>query len=713
MKIYNQIGSKERLFEMIKNVNKIKLNEDFNTNASDILDIEFNGLKNQTLKVQQSNVQASDNKSYIELICIDEQGNVIDFNFEVEASEGDQDGVYNINGAKLLEFKFTNKAGSNTVSIDENGLAQFNSQHGNELVDVVSNYADFESGTPEIDESFTEVAKKIDSYPFGGTPRTMQTSKAYADEKPTNPKLRVKSPELEKYIDEDMQTSAAYADEKPTNPKLRVKSPELEKYVNEEESPVNNLPDNKVQIIKTAINNLKKSGKSSNTSEINVEIKRMLSSGEASLDEIANTTQTIDAAPTVDIKPMPDFSTKDISTKYYEELPPVTKFEVIQQALPITDKLFKSLGKNPQEASREEYADVLKRVATKMYQKHMTQMNEGDLEEGFGKNLTAGALMTAATLGGMNNQAQATPKFGDKLKAKIEKVGGGIQKTVDKVKDRVADFRTQGSGIQTEPSKGETSTQTYGRMSKEDGFGQGKSIDQSTAKKIALNNAQHNLARVATGNRTTVNANVNSTNITDEVTYRNKDTGEYTTYVVVTANAQNLREDDGMSFEPNGDEVEQLAQDNEMQNDNEESPLEFDPDQVLAGLRIEMEENPNPMEALEIVMGNLEENPEYYSVGDDEDNDVEKTEFNSEENPSTEFATDDTEDILLGFKQKGSMDEEMIGATGAKPVVNTEPAKYNQDSESKYREYQSKDFNTLPDNDKEEFFGLWQQFKDK
>ena len=677
MKIYNQIGSKDRLFEMMKNVNKVKLNEDFNANASDILDIEFNGLKNQTLKVQQSNVQASDNKSYVELVCLDEQGNVIDFNFEVEASEGDQDGVYNINGAKLLGFKFTNKAGSNTVSIDENGLAQFNSLHGNELVDVVSNYADFESGTPEIDESFVEIAKKIDSYPFGGTPRTMQTSKAYADEKPTNPKLRVKSPELNKYVDEG-------------------------------NLPVNDLPDNKIQIIKTAINNLETKGISKSmltTGEVNSEIQRMLSSGEASLDETTNTTQTVDTAPTVDIKSIPDFNTKDISTKYYEELPPVTKFEVIQQALPITDKLFKNLGRNPQEASREEYADVLKRVATKMYQKHMTQMNEsGDLEEGFGKNLAAGALMTAATMGDMNNQAQAAPHFGDKLKAKMEKVGGGVQKTIDNFKDRVANFRTQGGGIQTEPS--ETSTQTYERMSKEDGFGQGKSPDQSTAKKIALNNAQHNLARVATGNRTTVNANVNSTNITDEVTYRNKDTGEYTTYVVVTANVQNLREDDEMSFEPNGDEVEQLAQDNEIRNDNEESPLEFDPDQVLAGLKVEMEENPNPMEALEIVMGNLEEDPEYYVVGDDNVD-------GQEENPSTEFTTDDTEDILLGYKQKGDVDEEMIGATGAKPVVDTNTAKYDQDSERKYKEYQAKDFNSLPDNDKEEYFTLWQQFKDK
>ena len=467
MKIYNSVGSKNRLFEMMQNVNKVKLNEEFNTNASDVLDIEFNELKNNTLKVQQSNVQSNGDKSYVELNCLDEQGNKSIFRFEAEATEGDQEGVYDVNNIKLTEFQFTNNANSNTVTIDENGLAQFNSQHDNELLDVIGNYVDFESEQPEIDESFLEAAKKIDSYPFGGTPRTMQTANAYVDEKPTNPKLRVKSPELEQYVDEEMQTGKAYADEKPTNSNLRVKSPELEKYVNEESSPVDSLPDNKIQIIKTAIKNLtNKKGRpqySLTTSEINVEIQRMLASGEASLDEM------VDTIPNVDIKPMTNVNTKDISTKYYEKLPPVTKFEVIQQAKPITDKLFRNLGRNPLEASREEYADVLKRVASKMYETHLTQMNE------------------------------------------------------------------------------------------------------------------------------------------------------------------------------------------------EENGLDY-----------------------------------------------------PKENPSTEFATDDTEDILLGFKSKNvgdELDEDIVGSTGAQPIGTT--SNINQDSERRYKEYQTKDFNTLPDNDKEDYFTLWQQFKDK
>ena len=31
----------------------------------------------------------------------------------------------------------------------------------------------------------------------------------------------------------------------------------------------------------------------------------------------------------------------------------------------------------------------------------------------------------------------------------------------------------------------------------------------------------------------------------------------------------------------------------------------------------------------------------------------------------------------------------------------------------KYQEYQTKDYNSLSDNEKEEYFGLWNKFKDK
>jgi hypothetical protein len=185
----------------------------------------------------------------------------------VVAEQGDQDGVYNINDAELTSFKYTNIKNNVDVSITSDGLAEFNAQHKNEIVNIASEYADFESpeeklgnlsegldgefddeleladyvmskygfsedeatvfaydyaneyvfpattveveefynklmSNAHLDEKYEEAIKKIDSYPFGGTPRTMKKSEDYGDNQPTNPDLRVKSNELNKFIDE-------------------------------------------------------------------------------------------------------------------------------------------------------------------------------------------------------------------------------------------------------------------------------------------------------------------------------------------------------------------------------------------------------------------------------------------------------------------------------------------------------------------------------
>ena len=47
-------------------------------------------------------------------------------------------------------------------------------------------------------------AIKKESNPFGGGSEKLQTGKGYADEKPTNDSVRVKSPELDKFVQEDV-----------------------------------------------------------------------------------------------------------------------------------------------------------------------------------------------------------------------------------------------------------------------------------------------------------------------------------------------------------------------------------------------------------------------------------------------------------------------------------------------------------------------------
>jgi len=198
MKIHSSIGSKERLFEMMGKVNKIQINEVFNPNS--VLDFSFEELMKGTLNVVHSNTQATGDESFVELVCTDKEGNSITFSFKADTIQGDQSGVAEISNVSLINFTFDDTTGAETVEMGEETLTQFNAQHASEFLSLISDYVDVEVGEPtEIDELYEEAIKKIDSYPFGGMPERMQTSKAYGDEKPTNPKVRVKSPELDKF----------------------------------------------------------------------------------------------------------------------------------------------------------------------------------------------------------------------------------------------------------------------------------------------------------------------------------------------------------------------------------------------------------------------------------------------------------------------------------------------------------------------------------
>jgi len=201
MKIYTPIGSKERLWEMMQNVNKVKLNEDMNGMAEQniVLKTAFDKLSQGKLTIKNTDTQTNNNETFVVLNCVDEHNYDLKFTFKLTANEGDQDGVFNVNSIVMTNFSYRN----GSIELDENGLKQFNAEHSQDLLNVVSQYADFESQEPEIDEEYFKAVQKIDSYPFGGTPRSMQTMKAYANEKPTNPSLRVKAPELDKYVDEN------------------------------------------------------------------------------------------------------------------------------------------------------------------------------------------------------------------------------------------------------------------------------------------------------------------------------------------------------------------------------------------------------------------------------------------------------------------------------------------------------------------------------
>lgn len=120
-----------------------------------------------------------------------------------------------------------------------------------------------------------------------------------------------------------------------------------------------------------------------------------------------------------------------------------------------------------------------------------------------------------------------------------------------------------------------------------------------------------------------------------------------------------------------------------------EDVIKYDPDQILKGIEIEMEHTKDPAVALEIAMDHLEEIPDYYDRLDDMEKEAEAEDepVSSEEPPVIE--DDVSANTLLGY--------------------NIETPNANQEV-SRYEELDSKDFDLLSGEEREELFELWQRF---
>lgn len=208
MKVHNQSGSKERLFEMFGGVAKVKINEGVVSPAvKQILAVAFEKLKSGALKAEQGgSVEAKMLDNYVGINGYDRDRNMYNFNFKITGEEGDQDGVEMVNDVYLERFYYQNPRGIKVVELDENELKEFNDEHGADLFDAIEEYIDIQpketpDDTVEVDMD-ENIEKKPDSDPFGGARQEYQDGMGYGDEKPVNPKLRVKAPELEKFVKE-------------------------------------------------------------------------------------------------------------------------------------------------------------------------------------------------------------------------------------------------------------------------------------------------------------------------------------------------------------------------------------------------------------------------------------------------------------------------------------------------------------------------------
>lgn len=198
MKIHKPIGSKDRFLEMFQGVNKINLNENALDGVNPI-EAAFNELVADNLNIEQVNNQVSGGESIVEIAGRDKNGNDVVFKFAVQSQETDQDNVNQIQDVKMISAKI----GDNVYEADDGALGAINANRKQDMFDAVSELVEFESDVDTVsDEMYEDAVKFIDKVPYNKGTEQIQTSQAYGDEKPTNPELRVKAPELNQFVSE-------------------------------------------------------------------------------------------------------------------------------------------------------------------------------------------------------------------------------------------------------------------------------------------------------------------------------------------------------------------------------------------------------------------------------------------------------------------------------------------------------------------------------
>ena len=572
MKIYKPIGSKERFAEIFQGINKVKLNEGFGQsyNPQAVLEMSYEGLKNGTLNIVHSNSQGEGEQSFIELVCKDKQGNNITFTFKTLSSVGDQEGVYNIDKTIMTNFSFDDETGEDSVEMDENALKQFNAQHANDLFDAVKQYIDVEEEEPAIDELYEDAVRKIDSSPFGKDSfDKLQTGKAYADEKPVNPAIRVKSPELDKFVNED----------------------DLDKEVS--------LEGNKT-------------------------------------------------------------STKILSTVSQK-----VKEQIILDAAKVVDRGLEKQGLSRYDMTKEAYNKLIKQVGLMIFESYSAEVNE-NLNEEEEKN---------------DYPDQLGKKFKPKTHypKKKRKPQSTVKLTEQDDDDEISDLNTpvpidKGAKktAQSDIHKEFNRTVPYDTkfdLSLAEKAEEPKTGDDNVTDTEFMDTERQGLQG---GEKDVPSDTTNDVNPETEVgTEKDINTGDE---MAVEPDFDKMgmgigsdwdKKTRGTDNEPASDEIEKIAQDKEEAGEmiaggegEGKSPLEFTQDQILKGMRVEMEHTDDPMVSLEIALDHLTEDPEYY--GNDEENPELMAQANAAadvDKPESEEDDKETTNMLLGFKPHNVGDE--------------------------------------------------------
>lgn len=757
MKVNTTIGSKDRFVEMFQRVNKLKLNEEIiqNNNSNVVLENAFNELKNNSINIQHTNNQENDNKSYVELVGVDKGGNNVTFRFSAMSRQGDQDGVFGIDNARLESFVYNTKNGGQTIEMDESALKQFNAQHSAELVDIVSNYIDVETETVG-DELYEDAVKLIDKIPYKIGSENMVKHSQYADEKPTNPALRVNSDELKKFVSEDMNNLLHYSQAaRDAGSQFKTKIGVTYQYVlidalKEIGVKVLNIEDidNETYQITFEYNGKKFSAKINNKRFGNAAKVRDVIKNKLKIGIVENEDDDF-ALP-------PEYSEEDA----------IEATDDINEPVDDTPDSIEPEDNEPVEDVSPEKAAIILQAYNNLIERNVSAPTMADVSAEIGRitgkpiekrnrvypsaaepYLEETDYPEAMGIGKEFKPETSYPKPKKKHTKKV-KIKTGVSESTDQDRYEEVVF-LQGDEayqpLEILDREGKDAAMEYLKqwhypgehMGRKDlGHGSSDYTYEKDGYIMSWNpgleyiGLQYDLSQMNEEEMGNSEEQISHQPFDDEKESI-KPSGEYGS-VVIGNDAESGLEKLSKEKIETGDKVQGGLAD-------EKSPTEFDPEQLLKGIEVEKEHTDDPMVAIEIAMDHLVEDPEYYTIKDNPEAsaqagaaaDAEKTQpeidnpelypdgwkemdgmFMNPNNPMYKkmHGENDNEmtDVLLGYEPKNVGDEMKDEAYD---FAAQEVDYNNMDAYKKYQQYSQMDFDNLTDVQKEEFFELWKQFK--
>lgn len=793
MTIRKTMGNKDRLVEIFQRVNKVKLNEDLGfgpMDAKTALTRGFIALKNGQLTLTDggsntTTVQMTDDNSVVSINGVDKNKNQYVFLFQLEFNNGGQEGVYDVQGVQLKKFSYVSSDGSQKFDLDESVLKNFNSNYTNELFDIIDKYIDVKGPqAPEeiagLDEAIALIdAIKKDSSPFGGKCDKMQTSKNYVDNKPTNSVVRVKSPELNKYVKEDVNNLLYYsqaARDKGSSFKtklsvtyqyvlanalkdigitvINIEDIDQQRYritanyngetrtfnINGEK--FNTAAKVRALIQKALVKSLQEFDKPAMTLKMQpvVEIEKPIAGltlggvVENEDDDIVN--QEIKRASVelqnpediaVDDEPTPEVSPEKRDKIYqaydalvarngarnpnYSPTTPEIMAELDRMAGIVKPKNTRTFPKEAEPYLQEE--EKKKKVDTSSPFKQLGRKFKPKSQSKYpDKDIKAKTTVSIDESSDRDKYEDVVFLQGDEAFEPLERLDRegpdaaleylkqwhypgehqGSQEEKHGREDKV--YRKDGYVMSWNPRLGYIGLQyDMANLNEEPNPEASKSIEDIPVPTPGDDQISHQPMDDEEGDMGQM-PGIGTDDNGMPIPAIEPDFDKMGMGIGSDWDKKTRGTNDGMSMEPEGDEVQQLSQDKEEAGElipggkgEGKTAGEFNPDQILMGLKVEMEHTNDPMYALEIVMDHLTEDPEYYTTKDN-------PEASAQANASADVDDKEMTDVLLGFKPHNVgdevEDEETPEAPAEEPETEEEPEEEKEEMSEMLYENQIK-----------------------